>query len=555
MRVKLIQAGTMAEAMRLVRSELGEEALILGHRRVANGVEITAALEPASHPATIETTAMPAASHPPETKLNSQAQRALALTYGALDWTKPVMLVGTPGAGKTLTAAKLATRLVRQGERPMVITADSDRAGAVEQLAAFTRVLQLDLIMAENPLKLSRVLANRQAGTKAIIDMAGCNPLDAAQREMLITHAVTADAALVWVIQAGLDGEDAMEMAEAFAALGARHIIPTKLDMTRRLESVLRAAEAGNFILTDAGIGSGIIDGIISLEARHLIARIDDAAAFFKTRQAAMNHATKTQAGRLVAIASGKGGVGKTWFSVTLAHALAMQAHRVLLVDGDLGLANVDIQLGMMPKLDLGHLLAGSHGADAVIMKVPKSGFDLLPGRSGVGTFSALDEPALNAVVRLLHESSANYDMLLLDCGAGVDRTAQKLVELADTVLLVITEDPTSLTDAYAVLKLLMLAREPAGLDVRVVVNMAGSPAAGLRAYETLANAANGFLRFRPKLAGVIRRDDRVKDAIRRQSLLLARTPQSIAGHDVEHIANLLRLNLPGSSKAEKLAS
>jgi flagellar biosynthesis protein FlhG len=111
---------------------------------------------------------------------------------------------------------------------------------------------------------------------------------------------------------------------------------------------------------------------------------------------------------------------------------------------------------------------------------------------------------------------------------------------MADTLLLVITEDPSSLTDAYAVLKLLLIARAPSELDVRVVVNMAGSVAAGLRAYETIAAAASGFLYFRPALGGIIRRDERVKDAIRRQSLLLARTPQSIAGQDVEQIASKL---------------
>jgi flagellar biosynthesis protein FlhG len=251
------------------------------------------------------------------------------------------------------------------------------------------------------------------------------------------------------------------------------------------------------------------------------------------------------RAGRLVVIASGKGGVGKTWFAVTLAHVLAMQSDRVLLIDGDFGLANVDIQLGLMPKLDLGHLLAGTHTADAVIVKVPGGRFDLLPGRSGSGTLASLDKPGFGKIAAVLNELKPGYDMMLVDCGAGVDRSAQALAEAADTLLLVITEDPTSLTDAYAVLKLLTAVRDAAGLDVRVVVNMAGSPAAGLRAYETLAKAAEGFLRFRPALAGVIRRDERVKDAIRRQTLLLSRTPQSIAGHDVEHIATLLREKAP----------
>jgi flagellar biosynthesis protein FlhF len=293
MKIKLIQAPNMAEAMRRVRAELGEEALILGNRRIANGVEITAALEPTQ----VEPRSNSADRRSPENLLdlqatpvsrsNSMARRAAALYYGSLNWEKPIMLVGGPGAGKTLTAAKLATRLVQAGHSPMVITTDGDRAGATEQLAAFTRILGLNLMVADNPLMMARALAVRPMGCKAIIDTAGLNPFEEDQRETLITHAVTADANLVWVLPAGTDAEDAADMAQAFAALGARHLIPTKLDMTRRLESVLRAAETGAFILTDAGIGSGVADGLITLEAAYLVARINDAATNSETRQTA----------------------------------------------------------------------------------------------------------------------------------------------------------------------------------------------------------------------------------------------------------------------------
>ncbi len=248
-----------------------------------------------------------------------------------------------------------------------------------------------------------------------------------------------------------------------------------------------------------------------------------------------------TERNRLIAIASGKGGVGKTWFSATLAHALAMQRQKILLVDGDLGLANVDIQLGIMPRYDLGHVLSDAQPAASAIVKIPAGGFDLLAGRSGSGALAVLDRASLERLSDILNETKRVYETTLLDCGAGLDQAAQLMVETADILLLMITEDPTSLTDAYAVLKCLLMSRKGAEPDVRVVVNMAGSPAAGLRAFETLANATAGFLNFRPALAGVIRRDDRVRDAIRRQSLLLTRTPQSIAGHDVEQIALKLR--------------
>jgi flagellar biosynthesis protein FlhF len=284
MQIKLIQAPNMAEAMRRVRAELGEDALILGTRRVADGVEITAALEPVIEDAYRPSGLANADAGPDTRRQNSMARRATALRYGTLGWEKPIMLVGGPGVGKTLTAAKLATRLVQMGDNPLIITTDGDRAGATEQLGAFTRILNLNLVAAENPLMMARALASRPNGCKVIIDTAGLNPFDNDQCEMLVTHAVTADADLVWVLPAGIDADDAADMAHAFATLGVRYVIATKLDMTRRLESVLRAAETGGFILTDAGVGSGVADGLVALESEYLSSRINQTAPHSETR-------------------------------------------------------------------------------------------------------------------------------------------------------------------------------------------------------------------------------------------------------------------------------
>ena len=238
---------------------------------------------------------------------------------------------------------------------------------------------------------------------------------------------------------------------------------------------------------------------------------------------------------RIVAIASGKGGVGKTWLAITMAHALARARRRILLFDADLGLANVDIQLGLMPKCDLGSVLAGRARLADAILRHAEGGFDIIAGCSGSGALSALDATRLERVLADVRALSARYDLLLLDLGAGVEHSVRRAAAWADTLLVLVTDEPTSLTDAYAVLKL--HAADRADGDARAVVNMAATLAAGERTFATLERACRTFLGRSPRLSGIIRRDDRVRDAIRRQSLLLTRHPASAAAADVCAVA------------------
>jgi flagellar biosynthesis protein FlhG len=250
-----------------------------------------------------------------------------------------------------------------------------------------------------------------------------------------------------------------------------------------------------------------------------------------------MTEQTSPLPGRIIAVASGKGGVGKTWFAITLAHAMARQGRRVLLFDGDLGLANVDIQLGLMPTSDLGAVLDGALTLEAAVL-THAEGFDILAGRSGSDALAGVGPVALENMLAALRAATATYDAVVLDLGAGLGPAVRRMTSFADIVLLVATEEPTSLTDAYAVLKLLAAdhgSGPPA--DARVVVNQASSRPAGERTFATLARACGAFLGHAPSLAGIIRRDERVRDTIRRQTPLLTRHPVSPAAADVEAVA------------------
>ena len=239
-----------------------------------------------------------------------------------------------------------------------------------------------------------------------------------------------------------------------------------------------------------------------------------------------------------IAIASGKGGVGKTWLSITLCHALANKGKKVLLFDGDLGLANVDIQLGLMPKHDLGGVLAGRLPLNQATTTYQDGGFDVIAGRSGSGNLADIAKSRLRSLSEDINMLSASYDQVVFDLGAGVEQTVRSLANQVDVVFVVTTDEPTALTDAYAFIKLTHMERP--NLELKVIVNMANSTKEGERTYNTILKACEGFLKFSPALAGVVRRDTKVRETIRNQTSILVRFPNTEAANDVRIIADKL---------------
>jgi flagellar biosynthesis protein FlhG len=232
----------------------------------------------------------------------------------------------------------------------------------------------------------------------------------------------------------------------------------------------------------------------------------------------------------ILAIASGKGGVGKTWLAVTLAHLFARSGRHVLLFDGDIGLANVDVQLGLTPQRDLSSVLSGRHTLQEAITSYAEGGFDIIAGRSGSTSLATMPVEKLEAIVGGLTELQRNYDFVIIDLGAGIEQNVQYLASLASRCIVVVTDEPTSLTDAYAFIKISQQNKEKP--ETLVVVNQAATQKEGEATYNALNKACVNFLGISPALLGIVRRDNKVKDSIRSQKSLLVKAPHSTAATD-----------------------
>ncbi|MDF2365926.1 MinD/ParA family protein [Sneathiella sp.] len=246
--------------------------------------------------------------------------------------------------------------------------------------------------------------------------------------------------------------------------------------------------------------------------------------------------ATEPAGKNLITIASGKGGVGKTVLAISLAEALAKAGKKILLFDGDVGLANVDIQLGIMPEKDLATVITGEMALKDVIFKCAAGGFDLIAGRSGSGALGSMSVGQLKKIREDLAALGSKYDFIILDLGAGVDDAVKTLSNGQGTKLVVTTGDPTSLTDAYAYIK--VTSQMMPGADLRVLINMAKSEADGQKIYGKLLSACRNFLKFEPPLAGIIELDEKVSNAIRAQAGLMTRYPTSNAAGNVDSLAH-----------------
>ncbi len=241
----------------------------------------------------------------------------------------------------------------------------------------------------------------------------------------------------------------------------------------------------------------------------------------------------------IIAIASGKGGVGKTWLSITLAHLLAQNDKKILLFDGDLGLANIDIYLGMNAKMDMSHVVAGKVPLNQIIEHDSNIGCDVIAGVSGSMVMAGLDSAQLQVLVDDLAIIAQSYDGVIIDLHSGIAPNVLHLSGVAKSVYIVCTSEPTSLSDAYAFIKCTMQQNKNA--TIKIIINCAATIAAGQGTYQILRTACESFLSFTPELLGVVRYDSRINDLIEKCQPLLSNPDLPIVA-DLSAIAQKIDL-------------
>jgi flagellar biosynthesis protein FlhG len=267
-----------------------------------------------------------------------------------------------------------------------------------------------------------------------------------------------------------------------------------------------------------------------ALELRRLAAEKREAAG-----EARPSPAT-SRGMRIVAVTSGKGGVGKTSFTINFAMALAEQGIRVVILDADLGMANVNVALGMAVRSSLHDVVQGDRSLFEVMVEGP-GGIKIIPGGSGVQELAEIDEAARGRLLEQIADLAKVADVLLIDTAAGINKNVLGFACAADTVVVVTVPEPPAIADAYGMIKSLLTRKRDA--DVRLVVNRTMRPFEGKAVFEKLDLVIHRFLGVRITSFGSIPEDDAVPDCVRRQQAVVLEVPNSAASKAVKRLAEV----------------
>lgn len=237
---------------------------------------------------------------------------------------------------------------------------------------------------------------------------------------------------------------------------------------------------------------------------------------------------------RVVAVTGGKGGVGKTNVSVNLAVAMADLGRRVMLLDADLGLANIDVVLGLHPERDLSHVVRGECGLEEILIKGP-SGILVAPAASGVQQMAELSKSEHAGLIRAFSDVGSDLDVMIVDTAAGISDAVVSFSRAAQEVVVVVCDEPASLTDAYALIKLL---NREYGIDrFHILANMVQSAQEGRTLYNKICRVTDRYLDAMLSFMGSVPYDDNLRKAVRTQKSVVQAFPRSRSAQTFKNLA------------------
>jgi flagellar biosynthesis protein FlhG len=239
---------------------------------------------------------------------------------------------------------------------------------------------------------------------------------------------------------------------------------------------------------------------------------------------------------RVITVASGKGGVGKTNLSVNMAIAYARLGKRVMVMDADLGLANVNIMLNMIPKYNLYHVIRKQKTMKEIILDT-EYGIQILAGASGFSKIANLDEEERQNFISELYALS-NVDIIIIDTSAGVSNNVLAFIAAADDAIIITTPEPTAITDAYGIIKIIATEVENLNIGLKLVVNRVKNVTEGRKVAERIINISGQFLNLKVEYLGCIYEDPIVQQSVYKQKPFIVQDPKSKAAISVQHLVN-----------------
>lgn len=242
----------------------------------------------------------------------------------------------------------------------------------------------------------------------------------------------------------------------------------------------------------------------------------------------------RARTARVITVTSGKGGVGKTNFSLNLGIALQKLNKRTILIDADLGMANVDVVLGLVPRYTLYDVIKGEKEIDEIIVEGP-DGLKIIPGGSGIQELANLDRERLQSIITQIYRLDGEADLIIIDTGAGLSQNVMSFVLAADEVILLTTPEPTAITDAYGLVKNLFRHRPDS--KVYLVVNMAESDEEAEMVARKLEIVTQKFLQAQITCLGYILNDPHVARAVKMQVPFIISYPSARVSRRIKEVA------------------